>query len=247
MALVKKAPKGIDKRPNTYCPGCGHGIVVRLIAEVMEEKGLTNNSAAIFGVGCSCSFHSHYDLEKLQAAHGRAAAVARGMKRGLKDSFVYTYQGDGDAYVIGFSETMNAAYKNDKISTFVVNNNNFGMTGGQMSWTTLPEQVTTTSINGRDCSKTGFPINVPEIMATWNIAYAARGSVHNSKEVTKTKKYVRNAVEAQMNGEGFSIVEVLAPCPTNWKMSPKEAIEWIEKEAIKYYPLGEFKKRGVKE
>ena len=231
---------------HSYCPGCGHGIFVRLIAEVIDEMGLNDNNSVGFGVGCSCNFQKGWTGEKMQCAHGRAAATVRGLKRAVKDSFVWSYQGDGDAYVIGFTASMNAAYKNDNITMFVLNNNNFGMTGGQMSWTTLPEQVTTTSVKGRDIASTGAPINVPEIMAGWDIAYSARGSVHSLAEINKTKKYIRNAIEAQMNGEGFSIVEVLGMCPTNWKMSPLDSRKWIEEEVMDFYPLGEFKKRRGK-
>ena len=184
----------------------------------------------------------------LQAPHGRAAAVATGMKRALPDVTVFTYQGDGDAYTIGIAETLNAAYRNENICAFVVNNCNFGMTGGQLSWTTMPGQVTTTSSHGRDTVHTGMPIKIPEMIASsFQTAYVARGTVINAKEINRLKGYIKNAIQAQIAGEGHSLVEVLSPCPTNWHMSAMDAMDHIERNILPYYTLGEFQKREGKQ
>ena len=243
MAVARKIPK-IFEKPTSFCAGCGHGILNRLAAEIIEEKGYQKNHIMLLGVGCCCNMNNSWGGDKLQCAHGRAASVARGAKIGRPDTLIISYQGDGDAYVIGFSDTLNTAYLNTNVTIFVINNNNYAMTGGQMSWTTVPGQVTTTSILGRDCIKTGAPIKIPEIIAeNFEVAYAARGSLHSAKTINQTKKYVRNAIEAQINNEGFSIVEVLAQCPNNWRMSTRESNEWMEKEVVPYFPLGEFKER----
>jgi 2-oxoglutarate ferredoxin oxidoreductase subunit beta len=247
MAVARKIPK-IMETPTAFCAGCGHGILNRLIAEVLEEKGYEKNHIMILGVGCDCNMNFTWGGDKLQCAHGRATSAARGAKYGRPDTLIISYQGDGDAYVIGFSDTMNVAYVNTNITTFVVNNTNYAMTGGQMSWTTMPGQSTTTSVTGRDCERTGTPIKVPEIIAgNFDVAYVARGSLHSAKEINKTKKYVRNAIEAQLNQEGFSLVEVVAQCPTNWRVSTMDANEWMKEKVIPYYSLGEFKKRGGEE
>ncbi len=243
MALARKIPD-IMKKPTNYCAGCGHGIFNRLIAEVIEEKGLAKNNIMVLGVGCNCNMNETWRGDVLQCAHGRAGSVARGVKYGRPESLIMTYQGDGDAYVIGLSDTLNPAYMKANITVFVVNNFNYAMTGGQMSWTTIPEQVTTTSVHGRSCESTGKPIRIPEIIAdNFEAAYVARGSLHNAKEINKTKKYVKNAIEAQLNHEGYSLVEALGQCPTNWSVSTQKANEWLENNVVSYYPLGEFKKR----
>lgn len=236
----------IDK-PMNFCPGCGHGIVIRLICECLEEIGQDNNVIFPIGVGCSSNLGGGLTADRFHCPHGRASAVATGMKRVSPENMVISYQGDGDAYSIGIAETLNAAYRNEKITVITVNNTNFGMTGGQMSWTTMPNQKTTTSQSGRDCSITGTPIKFPEMVAAqFNPAYVARGSLHTPAEINKLKKYIKNALEAQANGEGYSLVEVLSPCPVNWKMTPIQAMERIEKELIPYYPLGELVKREAK-
>ncbi|MBV7274347.1 2-oxoglutarate oxidoreductase [Clostridium sp. PL3] len=233
----------IDK-PMSFCPGCGHGIAIRLIAECLEELGQESNIILGIGVGCSSLLGGGLQIDRLHCLHGRAAAVATGMKRVSPEVMIVTYQGDGDAYSIGISESLNAAYRNENITVFTINNTNYGMTGGQMSWTTMPNQKTTTSPLGRDCLTTGNPIKFPEIVADqFNAAYVARGTVTTPANVNKLKSYVKNALEAQMNGEGYSIVEILSPCPTNWGMSPLDAMERINKELIPYYPIGELKKR----
>ena len=181
-----------------------------------------------------------------QAAHGRVAATATAMKHVRPDMLVVSYQGDGDGAVIGLAETLNAAYRNENITVIFINNTNFGMTGGQMSWTTLPGEITTTSEKGRDCSVSGAPFHLPELIAReFNVAYSARGSVHDARAVNETKKMLRNAIDAQLNNEGYSIVEVVIPCPTNLHLSPAKAIQFVTDQALVEYPTGEFKKREV--
>lgn len=247
MAKAKQVPAIVDN-PMTFCPGCGHGIVIRLITECLEEMGQTENIIFPIGVGCSSLLGSGLRTDRLHCPHGRAGAVATGMKRVMPNTMVVAYQGDGDAYSIGMAETMNAAYRNEKITVITINNTNFGMTGGQMSWTTLPQQVTSTSPKGRDCAITGRPFRFPELVASqFDVAYAARGSVTSPKNISTLKKYIGNALEAQLNGEGYSIVEALSPCPTNWHLTPVQSLERIEKDVLPHYPLGEFKTRQKKE
>lgn len=229
-----------------FCGGCGHGVLVRLICECIMELGLEKRTIATNGVGCSCHLKTAINCDIVQAPHGRAAAVATGIRRAEKDMFVFSYQGDGDAYNIGLAETLNAAYRNENICVFVVNNSNFGMTGGQMSWCTMPGQITATSPMGRDTALTGEPIKVPEMIAqSFKPAYVARGAVTTPAEINRLKGYIRNAMEAQLNHEGYSLVEVLSACPTNLYMSPEQAIARLKNEVVPYYQLGEFKKRGV--
>lgn len=235
----------IDKA-SSFCPGCGHGIAIRLIAESLEELGKSDSIIIGLGVGCSSLLGGILETDRLHCLHGRAAAVCTGMKRVSKDTVVLAYQGDGDAYSIGLAESTSAAYRNENITVITINNTNFGMTGGQMSTTTLPGQKTTTSQHGRDCEITGNPIKFPELVAQqFDVAYVARGSVTSPANINKLKSYIKNAIEAQINGEGYSLVEVLSPCPTNWGMSPLKAHEKIDQDIVKIYPLGEFKKREV--
>lgn len=243
--MIKRRPKAcfVD---NKYCPGCGHGIINRLVAEVLEEMEMDGKALAAIGVGCASLMPDTFNIDCVQAQHGRAAAVAVGMKRCRPENMVFAYQGDGDALAIGFSETMYAAIRNEKITVIFVNNGNFGMTGGQMAPTTLEGQRTTTSPKGRDVKLTGEPLQIIDLMKTLNVAYLARGSVTSNAEIVKLKKYIRTAFEVQQKGVGYSFVEVLSPCPTNWGMTPKDSLSRIEKEVIPVYPLGEFKKWGDK-
>lgn len=243
MANERKIPELLNYA--MFCGGCGHGVLVRLICECLEELGQEKNSIAAIGVGCSCHLKSAINIDLVQAPHGRAAAVGTGIRRAEPDKFVFTYQGDGDAYNIGLSETLNTAYRNENMCVFVVNNSNFGMTGGQMSWTTMPGQKTATSPRGRDTVLTGDPIRIPEMIAySFKPAYVARGAVTTPAEIQKLKGYVKNAMEAQLNHEGFSMVEVMSTCPTNWGMDPMKAEQHMIDEVIPYYTLGELKKRG---
>lgn len=241
--MIKSRPKAcyVD---NKYCPGCGHGIVNRLIAEVLEEMEMDGKALAAIAVGCASLMPDTFNIDCVQAQHGRAAAVAVGMKRCRPEHMVFTYQGDGDALAIGFSETMYAAIRNEKITVIFVNNGNFGMTGGQMAPTTLEGQRTTTSQNGRDIKLTGEPLDAIELMKTLDVAYLARGAVTSNKEIVKLKKYIRTAFEMQQKSIGYSFVEVLSPCTTNWGMTPMDSLKHIEQNVIPVYPLGEFKRWG---
>lgn len=243
MAVEYRVPKTLNQA--MFCPGCGHGVLLRLICECLEEFSLERETIAAIGVGCSCHLKTGINCDLIQSPHGRAAAVATGIRRAEPNKFVFTYQGDGDAYNIGLCETLNAAYRNENITVFVVNNNNFGMTGGQMSWTTMPGQRTATSPKGRDIVLTGAPIKVPEMIAySFQPAYVARGAVTTPAEINRLKGYIRQAFLAQKNHEGYSLVEVLCSCPTNWYMSPAAAQEHMKEQIIPYYKLGEIKRRG---
>lgn len=243
MAKEKKVPSLCN--PAMFCAGCGHGVLLRLICECIEELRQDKNVIAAIGVGCSCHLKSGINCDLVQSPHGRAAAVATGIRRAEPEKLVFTYQGDGDAYNIGLSETLNAAYRNENLCLFTVNNANFGMTGGQMSWTTMPGQKTATSPRGRNSDITGLPIKIPEMIAfSYTPAYVARGAVTTPAEINKLRGYIMNAFQAQMNHEGFSIIEVMSTCPTNWGMEPYEAQQHMIKSIIPYYKLGEIKKRG---
>lgn len=244
MAVEKRVPDICNYA--MFCPGCGHGVVLRLICECIEELGLEQETIAAIGVGCSCHLKSGIGCDLVQSPHGRAASVATGIRRAEPSKFVFTYQGDGDAYNIGIAETLNAAYRNENICVFVINNSNFGMTGGQMSWCTLQDQKTATSPAGRDCAVTGLPIMVPEMVAhSFHPAYVARGAVTTPAEINRLKGYIKNAFEAQLHHEGYSLVEILSTCPTNWGMEPLAAQKFLSETVQSYYPLGELKKRGM--
>jgi len=246
MAKSRKIPE-IAQKTSTFCPGCGHGIAIRLITECLEELGQDKNVMFGIGVGCSSLLGGVLDTDRLHCLHGRASAVCTGMKRVSPDQMVISYQGDGDAYSIGLAETTSAAYRNENFTVFVINNTNFGMTGGQMSTTTLPGQKTTTTVHGRDCTKTGSPIKFPELVSSqFEAAYVARGAVTTPAEINKSKKYVKEALTAQLNGEGYSVVEILSPCPTNWGMTPKQSMDHIMTSVVEHFPLGEFKTREAK-
>lgn len=244
MMVKQQVRPALVEKDHEFCPGCGHGIVERLLAECLEELGCGEKVLLNVGVGCSCLLNSSLAVDTLQCAHGRASASATGMARVMPQMLVLSYQGDGDAYNIGLAETMNAAYRNENITLIVVNNSNFGMTGGQMSWTTLEGQKTTTSIYGRNTAKTGKPIHVPEMIAQFfDTAFVARGSVYDAAHIIKLKGYIRQAIEAQLAGEGHAMVEVLSPCPTNWGMEPLKAMARVRDTLEKEYPLGIFKHR----
>ena len=241
MAVAKKIPYIIDK-PMGFCPGCGHGVVIRLIAESLEELGQDNNIIFGIGVGWSSLLGGGLNADRQHCPHGRAGAVCTGMKRVNPENIIISYQGDGDAYSIGIGESTTAAYRNEHFTTIVINNTNYGMTGGQMSQTTLPGQKTSTTVGGRDCDITGFPMRFPEMIAhSFNPAYVARGSIANIKDIHQAKKFIKKAIEVQISGEGYSFVEILSPCPTNWHMSPIQAMKHIENVIKPYFPIGEFK------
>lgn len=226
----------------SYCPGCTHGIIHRLVAEVIEEFQLTEKTVLVIPVGCATLSVDYFELDTIQSAHGRAPAVATGVKRANPDLFVMTYQGDGDLASIGTAEIVHAANRGERISTIFVNNGIYGMTGGQMAPTSLIGWKTETSPYGRKADREGNPIRISEMLSQLNgPAYIARTAVNSPKNVMATKKAIRKAFTAQMKGLGFSLVEILSTCPTNWGYTPVQALKRIDDETMKYYPLGEFK------
>lgn len=233
---------GLQDTPTHYCPGCHHGIIHRLVAEVIEELGVLEKTILIEPVGCSVLAHNYFNIDTIQAAHGRAPAVATAVKRVHPDSVVFTYQGDGDLAAIGCAEIVHAAMRGEKITTIFVNNVIYGMTGGQMAPTTLEGQVTATSPFGRKIEDVGGPIRVAEMLSTLDGAkYIARVAVNTPANVNKAKAAIKEAFSRQLRGDGFSMVEVLSTCPTNWGMSPVKAGKFVEEKMIPYYPLGIFK------
>lgn len=242
--------RSVFTRPTTltdtvthYCPGCTHGIAHRLIAEVIEDMVLREQVIGVASVGCSVFAYNYFESDFIEAAHGRAPAMATGVKRVLPDRIVFTYQGDGDLASIGMAEIVHAAARSENICVFFINNANYGMTGGQMAPTTLPGQKTTSSPDGRDVSETGYPIHMSEMLATLEgTSYISRWSLHDPKNVRKAKKAIRTAFETQLRGLGFSMVELLSTCPTNWGMTPLEALKFVKDEMIPVFPLGEIKR-----
>ncbi len=240
--VIFKRPESFTDAFTHYCPGCGHGIIHRLVANAIDDLQLREKVIGVGPVGCSAMIYDYLDVDFQQAAHGRAPAVATGIKRVLPDNIVFTYQGDGDLAAIGTSEIIHAAARGENITVIFVNNAIFGMTGGQMAPTTLIGQKTQTSPYGRDTTKQGYPLRVSELLNTLEgVSYLARVSVHDAKNVLIAKKAIKRAFETQIAKKGFSLVEVLSICPTNWGMKPKAAIEWLEKEMVSYYPLQVFK------
>ncbi len=239
--VIKKTPVLRDV-PLHYCPGCGHGIVHRMVAEVIEELGIQGKCAGVAPVGCAVFAYNYFEIDMYEAAHGRAPAVATGFKRVHPDHYIFTYQGDGDLASIGTAEIVHAAHRGEKITTIFINNAIYGMTGGQMAPTTLVGQKTTTSPLGRDKDHCGEPIRMAEMLSTINgAAFIARTALNNTPNIIKTKAAIKKAFETQMAGKGFSMVEILSPCPTNWGKSPVESMDWIADAMIPYYPLGTFK------
>lgn len=245
MAVVFEKTKMLTDTPLHYCPGCTHGIIHRLVGEAIEELNMQDKTIGVAPVGCAVFAYNYFNCDMMQASHGRAPAVATGIKRVHPDHIVFTYQGDGDLASIGAAEIVHAATRGEKITVIFVNNAIYGMTGGQMAPTTLPGQVTTTSPYGRDVNHCGYPIRVSEMLATLDgPAYIARVSVHDVKHILEAKKSIKKAFEMQAQGKGFTLVEVLSTCPTNWGMTPKEALNWLETNMIPQYPLGVKKEVG---
>jgi 2-oxoglutarate ferredoxin oxidoreductase subunit beta len=239
MAVVFEPTKGLLDVSTHYCPGCTHGIIHRLVAEVLVELGVLDKTIGVAPVGCSVLAYDYFACDMFEAAHGRAPAVATGIKRSLPDRIVFTYQGDGDLAAIGTAEIVHAAARGEKITTIFVNNAIYGMTGGQMAPTTLPGQVTETSPYGRDVKMAGYPIRVSEMISTLDGAvYVERVSTDSVPNILKAKKAIKKAFELQIAGAGFTMVEVLSICPTNWGLSPLEAMDWLRENMIPYYPLG---------
>ncbi|MDO9086246.1 MAG: thiamine pyrophosphate-dependent enzyme [Anaerolineaceae bacterium] len=240
--LVYDRPESMANVQTHYCPGCTHGVAHRLVAEVIDEMGQKENTIGVASVGCSVFAYNYFDFDFVQAPHGRAPAMATGVKRVLPHRIVMTYQGDGDLASIGMGEIVAAAARGENITVIFLNNANYGMTGGQMAPTTLPGQKTSSSPNGRDVEVAGFPIRTAEMLATLDGAgYVVRRSLHDPKNVRMAKKAIRLAFETQKNGLGFSLVELLSTCPTNWGMTPIQALQWVEDAMIPFYPIGDFK------
>ncbi len=242
MAVIFDRTPVLTDKPFHYCPGCGHGIVHRMVAEVIDELGIREKTAGVAPVGCAVFAYNYFDVDMYEAAHGRAPAVATGFKRVPPDKYVFTYQGDGDLASIGTAEIVHAAHRGEKITTIFINNAIYGMTGGQMAPTSLVGQKTTTSPLGRDKDHCGEPIRIAEMLSTINgSAFVARCALNSTPNLIKTKAAIKKAFETQLAGKGFSLVEVLSPCPTNWGKSPAEAMDWINDAMIPYYPLGIMK------
>ncbi len=235
-------PEALTDAPTHYCPGCTHGIIHRLIAEVIDELGIREITIGIAPVGCAVLAYVYFNLAFADAAHGRAPAMATGLKRVQPDKVVFTYQGDGDLAAIGTAEVVHAATRGENITTIFINTAIYGMTGGQMAPTTLPGQVTTSTPFGRDVKLAGYPLRVAELIATTSgAAYVVRRMVTKPATIASAKKAIRLAFQAQMANLGFSLVEILSSCPTNWGLSPLEALEWVEESMAAYYPLGDYK------
>jgi 2-oxoglutarate ferredoxin oxidoreductase subunit beta len=242
MEIVYQHPDSLADISTHYCPGCTHGIAHRLVAEVIDEMGLAERTIGVASVGCSAFSYNYFDFDFVQSPHGRAPAMATGVKRSRPDRIVFTYQGDGDMISIGAGEIIAAAGRGENITVIFLNNANYGMTGGQMAPTTLPGMKTTSSPNGRDVEQTGYPILASELLATQQGAsYIARRSLHDPKNIRMAKKAIRLAFETQVRGLGFSMVELLSTCPTNWHMTPANATKWLEEKMLPYYPIGDYK------
>ncbi|MDD5469067.1 MAG: thiamine pyrophosphate-dependent enzyme [Anaerolineales bacterium] len=242
VQLVYKRPESFTQTPTGYCPGCTHGIAHRLVAEVLDEMGVRHNAIGVAPVGCSVFAYNYFDFDFVEAAHGRAPAMATGIKRVLPDRVVFTYQGDGDLASIGMAEIMHAAGRGENITVIFINNAIYGMTGGQMAPTTLPGQKTTSSPYGRDVEQAGFPLRMAEVLSGLEGAgYVVRRSLHDPKNIRMAKKAVRLAFETQQRSLGFSMVELLSTCPTNWGIPPLEALRWLEEHMLPVYPVGDYK------
>ncbi len=245
---VFERPKSLADVKLHYCPGCTHGIIHRLVAEAIDSLGVEGRTIGIAPVGCSVFAYNYFNCDMVEAAHGRAPAVATGVKRANPDNIVFTYQGDGDLAAIGTAEMVHSAARGENITIIFVNNAIYGMTGGQMAPTTLPGQVTQTSPYGRDVSKVGYPLRVCELLSNVDgAAYLERVSVTSVKNVKAAGKAIQKAFRYQMEGKGFSLIEVLSTCPTNWGMTPDKALKWLDENMAPYYPLGVYKDKYAEE
>ncbi len=240
--LVYERPASFTEAPTHYCPGCTHGVAHRLVAEVLDEMGLREKTIGVAPVGCGVFAYNYFNTDFVEAPHGRAPAMATGIKRVMPDRIVFTYQGDGDLASIGTGEIVHAATRGENITVIFINNANFGMTGGQMAPTTLPGQKTTSSPNGRDVELQGFPIRMAEMLCTLDgSGYVVRRSLHDPANIRKAKKAIRMAFEVQNRNLGFSMVELLSTCPSNWDLTPVDSLKFVEERMIPYYPLGDYK------
>lgn len=242
MKKVYTRPKTMKDVHFHYCPGCGHGIINRLLMEVIDEMGLRDTAICVAPAGCGMLVYNYFDIDTLESAHGRGAAVATGIKRVRPDNLVFSYQGDGDLAAIGTAEGFHAANRGEPITVIFVNNGVYGMTGGQMAPTTLTDQVTTTTPDGRDPIIAGHPVRICEVFSVLDgTTYLERVTVNKPSAVVKAKKAIKKAFQCQLDGKGFSLVEILSPCPTNWKMGPVESCRWIDEVMTKQFPLGVVK------
>ena len=244
--VVFEKPKSLTDAPLHYCPGCTHGIIHRLVAEAIDALGVEGKTIGVAPVGCSVMAYDYFACDMVEAAHGRAPAVATGLKRAFPENVIFTYQGDGDLASIGMAETVHAAARNENITIIFVNNAIYGMTGGQMAPTSLPGQVTQTSPYGRDVNTAGYPIRVSEMLATLTgPQYIERVAVNNVKNVKAAGKAILKAFKNQVEGKGFSLIEVVSTCPTNWGLTPNDALKWVDEKMIPYYPLGVYKDKSA--
>ena len=244
--IVFEKPKSLTDKSFHYCPGCTHGIIHRLVAEAIDDLGIEGIAIGVAPVGCAVMAYDYFACDMVEAAHGRAPAVATGLKRSLPENIVFTYQGDGDLASIGMAETVHAAARNENITVIFVNNAIYGMTGGQMAPTSLPGQITQTTPYGRDVKTVGYPVKVAELLSSLDgPEFIARVAVNSVKNVRNAKAVIRKAFENQVNNKGFSLVEVISACPTNWGMTPSNALKWVEDKMIPYYPLGIYKDRSA--
>ena len=242
MTIVYEKSQGLTDVQTHYCPGCTHGVIHKLVAEVLVELGVLGDARGVAPVGCSVLAYNYFNCDMSEAAHGRAPAVATGIKRVRPENTVFTYQGDGDLASIGTAEIVHAAHRGEKITTIFVNNGIYGMTGGQMAPTTLIGQKATTAPLGRTVEHSGMPIKMAEMLATIDGArFVERVAVNNPANIRKAKKAIKRAFECQIQGKGFAIVEVLSTCPTNWGKTPVNALRWLEENMIPYYPLGNLR------
>ena len=244
--VVFEKPKSLTDAELHYCPGCTHGIIHRLVAQAIDELGIEGKTVGVAPVGCAVMAYNYFACDMVEAAHGRAPAVATGLKRAMPENIIFTYQGDGDLASIGMAETVHAATRNENITIIFVNNAIYGMTGGQMAPTSLPGQVTQTSPYGRDVSTAGYPVKVSEMLSTLDgPEFIARVAVNNVKNIKEAQKAIKKAFENQINKKGFSLIEVVSTCPTNWGMTPVDALKWVDEKMLPYYPLGVYKDRSA--
>ena len=242
MKKIFQRPESLKDVPFRFCPGCGHSLIHRLIAECIDKLGVREKTIGIAPVGCAVFAYDYFNIDMIECAHGRPPAVATGLKRSMPDRVVFSYQGDGDLAAIGTAEIVHAANRGENISVFFVNNATYGMTGGQMAPTTLPGQKTSTTPAGRNIQTEGYPLHVSELLATIEgVSYIARTSVNSFKNLMAAEKAIEKSFRYQIEGKGFSLVEILSPCPVDWKLSPKDSLAWIEAELTTVFPLGTFK------
>ncbi len=245
--IVFEKPKSLKDATLHYCPGCAHGIVHRIVAQTIDELGIQGRTIGIAPVGCSVFAYNYFDVDMIEASHGRAPAVATGIKRADPSKIVFSYQGDGDLASIGMTETVHTAARGENLTIIFINNAIYGMTGGQMAPTTLEGQVTTTSPYGRDPHLVGYPVKVSELLSTLECPYyIERVAVNNVKNVKRAEKAIKKAFQNQIDGKGYSFIEVVAACPTNWHMDPVKANQWVDEAMIPYYPLGVYRDKDAK-